>query len=189
MPTAKSPAPESEEDDLSSSDDVVNKGFDKKIFLLGFQENMAAAMSAAMSEIILKLFEQPTKNHGEKQHRKNLHERKAKHLTDDTRAGSVIMQSRAASHQSGNTENVIHHLVRSDSEVSDRVRRKIGTEAEHWAAIEKDAAQWKCQAIQIDQEVTEAELQDAYLQRKQPEKNQAATLRTRAVKYELNKIQ
>ena len=43
--------------------------------------------------------------------------------------------------------------------------------------------------IQIDQEVTEAELQRAYLQGKEPEKIQAATLRTRAAKYELNKIQ
>ena len=99
------------------------------------------------------------------------------------------MRSKAALHMSGNTDNVIHHLVRSDSEVSDWVRRKIGTEAEHWAAIEKDAAQWKCWAIQIDQEVAEAELQDAYLQGKEPEKIQAATLKTRAAKYELNKIQ
>ena len=33
------------------------------------------------------------------------------------------------------------------------------------------------------------ELQHAYLQGKEPEKIQAATLRTRAAKYELNKIQ
>ena len=33
------------------------------------------------------------------------------------------------------------------------------------------------------------ELQDAYLQEKEPEKIQAATLRVRAAKYELNKIQ
>ena len=99
------------------------------------------------------------------------------------------MRSRAASHQSGNTDNVIHQLVRSDSESSERVRRKVGTEAEHWAAVEKDAAQWKRRAIQIDQEVAEAELQHAYLQRKEPEKIQAATLRTRAAKHELNKIQ
>ena len=144
VPTAKSLAPESEEDELSSSDEVVNKEFDKKKFLLGFQENMATAMSAAMSKVISKLLEQPTKNHGEKQHRKNLRKREAKHVTDDTGADSVIMQSKAASHMSGNTDNVIHHLVRSDSEVSDRVQRKIRTEAEHWAAVEKDAAQRKC---------------------------------------------
>ena len=84
---------------------------------------------------------------------------------------------------------MIHQLVRSDSESSERVRRKIGTEAEHWAAIEKDAAQRKRQAIQIDQEVAEAELQHAYLQRKEPENIQAATLRTRPAKHELNKIQ
>ena len=41
----------------------------------------------------------------------------------------------------------------------------------------------------MDQEVTEAELQRAYLQGKEPEKIQAATLRTRVAKYELNKIQ
>ena len=41
----------------------------------------------------------------------------------------------------------------------------------------------------MDQEVTEGELQCAYLQGKEPEKIQAATLRTRAAKYELNKIQ
>ena len=181
VPTAKSQAPESKEDELSSSNKGDTKEFDKKQFLLGFQ--------ITISEVIWKLLEDPTKNHGEKQCRKNLRKKEAKHLTDDTGAGSVIMWSRAASHLSGNTENVIHHLVRADSEVSDRVQRKIGTEAEHWAAIEKDTAQQKHQAIQIDQEVTEAELQDAYLQGKQPEKIQAATLRTRAVKYELNKIQ
>ena len=38
VPTAKSPAPESEEDELSSSDEVVNKEFDKKEFLLRFQK-------------------------------------------------------------------------------------------------------------------------------------------------------
>ena len=123
VPTAKSPAPESKEDELSSSDEVVNKEFDKKEFLLGFQEQMttamSAAMSTAMSEVILKLFEQPTKDCGEKQRRKNLHEKEVKHLTDDTGAGSAIMQSRTTSHQSGNTDNVIHQLVRSDSESSE----------------------------------------------------------------------
>ena len=82
---------------------------------------MAAVMSAAMSEVISKLCEQPTKNCREKQRGKNLREKEAKHLTDYTGAGSVIMQSRAASHLSRNTENMICHLVRSDSEVSDLV--------------------------------------------------------------------
>ena len=36
VPTAKSLAPESEEDELRSLDQVVNKEFDKKEFLLGF---------------------------------------------------------------------------------------------------------------------------------------------------------
>ena len=110
------------------------------------------------------------RNHGEKQCRKKLRKKEAKHLTDNTGAGNVVMRSRATSHQSGNTDNLIHQLMRSDSESSEQVQRKIGTEAEHWAALEKDAAQRKCQAIQIDQEVAEAELQRAYLQRKEPEK-------------------
>ena len=168
VPTAKSLAPESEENELSSSDEVVNKEFDKKELILGLQKTM--------NEVILKLLEGPTKNYGEKQHRKNLRENEAKHLTDDTGTGSAIVRSRAASHQSGNTDNVIHQFVRSDSESSERVRRKIGTEAEQWAAGEKDAAQWKCRAIQIDREVTEVELQCAYLQGKEFEKIQAGTL-------------
>ena len=84
VPTAKSPAPESEEDELSSSDEIVNKEFDKKEFLLGFQKNMATAMSAAMSEVMSKLLEQPTKDRREKQRRKNLREKEAKYLTDNT---------------------------------------------------------------------------------------------------------
>ena len=58
MPTAKSLAPESKEDELSSSDEVVNKEFDKKEFLLGFQKTI--------SEVISKLLEEPVKNHGDK---------------------------------------------------------------------------------------------------------------------------
>ena len=95
MPTAKSLAPESEGDELSSSDEIVNKEFDKKEFLLGFQASMtealSVAMSATMSEVISKLLEKPTKGRREKQRRKNLHEKEAKHLTDNTGTGSVIM--------------------------------------------------------------------------------------------------
>ena len=83
MPTAKSPAPESEEDVLSSSDKVVNKEFDKKELLLRLQKTI--------SEVITKLLEEPTKNRGEKQCRKNLREKEAKHLIDDTGAGGIIM--------------------------------------------------------------------------------------------------
>ena len=113
VPIAKSPAPESEEDELSSSDKVVNKKFDKKELLLRLQKTI--------SEVISKLLEEPTKNCREKQCRKNLREKEAKHLTDDTRMGSAIVQSRATSHQSGNTDNVIHQLMRSHSESSERV--------------------------------------------------------------------
>ena len=113
VPTEKSPAPESEEDELISSGEVVNKEFDKKELILELQKTM--------NEVILKLLEGPTKNRGEKQRRKNLREKEAKHLTDDTGTGSAIVQSRTASHQSGNTDNVIRQLVRSDSESSERV--------------------------------------------------------------------
>ena len=61
VPTAKPPAPESEEDELSSSGEVVNKKFDKKELLLGLQKTI--------SEVISKLLEEPTKNRREKQHR------------------------------------------------------------------------------------------------------------------------
>ena len=105
--------PESNKDELSSSEEVVNNEFYKKDFLLRFQQSM--------TEVISKLLEQPVKTHGNKQHRKNLCDRGAKTLTDDTGTGSIIMQSRAASQCSGSTENVICHLVRSDSEGSERV--------------------------------------------------------------------
>ena len=111
VPTAKSPAPEPEEDELSSSDEAVNKEIDTKEFILELQKTI--------NEVIMKFIERPMRNHGGKQRRKNLHEKEAKHPTDDTRTGSAIMRSRAASHQSGNTDNVIHQLVRSDSESSE----------------------------------------------------------------------
>ena len=123
VPTTKSLAPECKEDELSSSDKVVNKGFNKKEFVLGFQvsitEAMSTAMSVAMSQVISKLLEQPVKTRGNKKCRKSLHDRDAKHLTDNTGTGSIIMQSRAASQHSGNMENVICNLMRSDSEASE----------------------------------------------------------------------
>ena len=70
VPTTKSLAPESKEDELSSSEEFVNKEFNKKEFLLSFQMSMAAAISTAMSEVISKLLEQPAKNCRDKQHRK-----------------------------------------------------------------------------------------------------------------------
>ena len=57
VPIAKSPASESREDELSSSEEFVNKKFNKKEFLLSFQMSMAAAISTAMSEVISKLLE------------------------------------------------------------------------------------------------------------------------------------
>ena len=83
VPTAKSLAPESKEDELSSSDEAVNKEIDTKEFILELQKTM--------NEVIMKFLERPTRNRGEKQHRKNLREKEAKHLTDDTGTGSAIM--------------------------------------------------------------------------------------------------
>ena len=61
MPIAKSPASESREDELSSSEEFVNKEFNKRELLLGFQvsmtEAMSTAMSTAMSEVISELLE------------------------------------------------------------------------------------------------------------------------------------
>ena len=97
--------------ELSSSDEAVNKEIDTKELILELQKTM--------NEVILKLLERPTRNHEEKQRRKNLRKKEAKHLTDDTGTGNAVMQSRATSHQSGKTDNVIHQLVRSDSESSE----------------------------------------------------------------------
>ena len=102
VPTARSLAPESEEDELSSSSEFVDKEFDKKELLIGFQANINVAISTAISEVISKLPEHPVKKCGDKQCRKNLCDREEKHLTEDTRTGSVIMQSKAASQHSKN---------------------------------------------------------------------------------------
>ena len=83
VPTAKSPAPESEEDELSSSDEAVNKEVDTKELILGLQK--------MMNEVILKLLERHTRNSGEKKCRKNIREKETKHLIDDTGTGSAIM--------------------------------------------------------------------------------------------------
>ena len=60
----------SDEDELSSSEEVVNKGFDKKEFLLGFQASMtealSAALSAAISAAMSEVLEQPAKTCGNK---------------------------------------------------------------------------------------------------------------------------
>ena len=62
VPTARSPAPESKEDELSSSSEVVDKEFNRKEFLIGFQ----AAIATTISEVISKLLEQPMKKRRDK---------------------------------------------------------------------------------------------------------------------------
>ena len=58
VPTVKSPAPESKEDELSSSDEAVNKEVDMKEFILKLQKTI--------NEVIVKFIERPMRNHGEK---------------------------------------------------------------------------------------------------------------------------
>ena len=45
VPTAKSPAPESEEDELSSSEEIVDKEFNKMEFLNEFHEGISQLIS------------------------------------------------------------------------------------------------------------------------------------------------
>ena len=61
VPTARFLAPESEEDEMSSSSEFVDKEFDKKEFLIRFQVKITVTISTAISEVISKLLEQPTK--------------------------------------------------------------------------------------------------------------------------------
>ena len=58
VPIARSPAPESKEDEMSSSSEFVDKEFDKNALLIRFQ--------ASMTEVISKLLEQPTRKCGDK---------------------------------------------------------------------------------------------------------------------------
>ena len=67
----------SDEDELSSSEEVVDKPFDKMEFLNKFQWSMTVVMSTALSQVISNLLEQPVKICRNKQHRKLLHEEKA----------------------------------------------------------------------------------------------------------------
>ena len=83
VPTAKFPAPKSEEDELSSSSEVVDKEFDKMEF--------PNELHTGFSQLISRLLEKPTKTHGKEQCKKYLCDKEAKNLADDTRTGSIIM--------------------------------------------------------------------------------------------------
>ena len=86
-------------------------------------------------------------------------------------------------------DNIIRQFVRSDSESTDHVWQKIRLTADHLAAVEKDAAQWKCRAIQLEKSVAEAEVKRLYLQKQLDDVMQSAVQRVRMANYELNKIQ
>ena len=66
---------------------------------------------------------------------------------------------------------------------------KIRTTADHWAAVEKDATQWKCQAIQLEKGIAEAEVKKLYLQKQPDDVIQSAVQRARMTNHELDKIQ
>ena len=61
--------------------------------------------------------------------------------------------------------------------------------ADHWAAVEKDTTQWKCQAIQLEKTIAEAEVKKLYPQKQLDDVIQSAIQRARTANHELNKIQ
>ena len=61
--------------------------------------------------------------------------------------------------------------------------------ADHQAAVEKDAAQWKHCAIQLEKNTAKAKVKKLYLQKQPDDVIQAAIQRARTANYELNKIQ
>ena len=65
-------------------------------------------------------------------------------LPKTTDTGSIADQNSIDSHHTQETNDFIHHFVRSDLESTCRVQQKIGSAVEYWSAVEKNAAQWKC---------------------------------------------
>ena len=61
--------------------------------------------------------------------------------------------------------------------------------ADHWAAVEKDAAQWKCWVIQLENSIAEAKVKKLYLQKELDDVIWSAIQRARMTNHELNKIQ
>ena len=84
-------------------------------------------------------------------------------------------------------DKLICQIVRSES--TDRVQQKIRSAVDDWTAVEKDNAQRKCQVIQLDKSIAEAEVKKLYLQKELDDKIQSAIQRARTVNHELNKIQ
>ena len=98
---------------------------------------------------------------------KQLHEKKAMPppppKTNDT--NSVMRWNSIDSHQTIETDHIICQSVRSDSGSTDCVQQKIGTTADHWAAVEKHGAQQKCQVIQLEKSTDETEVKKLFLQK------------------------
>ena len=63
---------------------------------------------------------------------------------------------------------------------------KNRTTADHWAAVEKDAAQQKHQAIQLEKGIAEAEVKKLYLQKQPDNVIWSAIQRARMTNHELN---
>ena len=72
VPTAKFPAPESEEDELSSSSEIVDEEFDKNEFL--------NELHTGFSQLISRLLEKPAKTCGKEQCTKYLCDKETKTL-------------------------------------------------------------------------------------------------------------
>ena len=67
--------------------------------------------------------------------------------------------------------------------------KKLEQLQDHWAAVEKDAAQQKHQAIQLEKTVAEAEVKKLYPQKQLVDVIWSAVQRARTANHELNKIQ
>ena len=151
-------------------------------FLNVFQK----AINNMITQTITKVAEEPSSP----KHSKRLCEKKdipPPPKTNDT--NNVVRWNSINSHQTIEMDNIICQFVRSDSGSTDSVWLKIGMTADHWAAVEKDAAQWKCWEIQLEKSIAEAEVKKLFLQKQPDNVIQSAIQRARMANHELIKIQ
>ena len=168
-------------DEELSSEASVEKIFDKMEFLNKHQE----AVNNVITHMIMKVAEESQSSKCSQQLcEKNVMPPPPK--IHDT--NSFARQNSINSHQTWETDNFICQFVKSDSGGTECVQQKIGMTADHWAAVEKDVTQWKCQAIQLEKTVAEAEVKKLYLQKQLDDIIQAAVQRARTAHHELDKI-
>ena len=169
-------------DEEISSETSVEKRFNKMEFLNVFQK----AVNDMITQMIMKVAEELSSP----KRSKRLCEKKAMPpppKTNDT--NSVMRQNSIDSHQTTETDNIIPQFIRSDSGSTDHVGQKIRMTADHWAVVEKDAAQGKRQGIQLEKSVAEAEVKKLYLQKQPDDVIWSVVQRARMANHELNKIQ